>query len=228
MEKKLNFKKVGKTIDKQIKKMFQILMLGDCEVGKTSIIKRILNDEFSELYNKTNSFEFSWNNFEIDNEIYTLQIWDITGKENFNLISENFYKKCNCAFFVYSIDNKNSLINLKERLKVFRNYSSPNTLLFLVGNKSDNNEKRETSYGDGINFKMENNLNYFFEISAKNGEGISEIIEIVLNTLINNLDENNENQSDENIKLIQSHNSTKDNINSESSRKKYCFQLCGC
>ena len=228
MEKKFNFKKVVKTIDKQIKKMFQILMLGDCEVGKTSIIKRILNDEFSELYNKTNSFEFSWNNFEIDNEIYTLQIWDITGKENFNLISENFYKKCNCAFFVYSIDNKNSLINLKERLKVFRNYSSPNTLLFLVGNKSDNNEKRETSYGDGINFKMENNLNYFFEISAKNGEGISEIIEIVLNTLINNLDENNENQSDENIKLIQSHNSTKDNINSESSRKKYCFQLCGC
>ena len=93
MEKKFNFKKVGKTIDKQIKKMFQILMLGDCEVGKTSIIKRILNDEFSESYNKTYSFEFSWNNFEIDNEIYTLQIWDITGKENFNLISENFYKK---------------------------------------------------------------------------------------------------------------------------------------
>ena len=44
-------------------------------------------------------------------------------------------------------------------------------------------------------------------VFVKNGEGISEIIEIVLNTLINNLDENNENQSDENIKLIQSHNS---------------------
>ena len=67
MDKKFNFKKIGKTIEQKVKAMFQILMLGDCEVGKTSIIKRILNDEFSESYNKTSSFEFYWNNCETEN-----------------------------------------------------------------------------------------------------------------------------------------------------------------
>ena len=99
MENKLNYKRIGKKLEKEVKSIFQILMLGDCEVGKTCLIKRILYNEFNEEYNKTISFEFNWNNFEIENEIYTLQIWDITGKKNFNLISENFYKKCKLTFY---------------------------------------------------------------------------------------------------------------------------------
>ena len=118
MEKTFNYKRIGKKTEKKVKSIFQLLILGDCEVGKTSLIKRILYNEFNEEYNKTISFEFNWNNFEIENEIYTLQIWDITGKKNFNLISENFYKKCKCAFFIYSIDDKKSFLSLNERLNI--------------------------------------------------------------------------------------------------------------
>ena len=145
-------------------------MLGDCEVGRTSLIKRILDNEFNKEYNKTISFEFNWNNFEIENEIYTLQIWDITGKENFNLISENFYKKCKCAFFIYSIDDKKSFLSLNERLNIFRNYSNENTLLFFFFFKNDKSDKREIEYFEGNKFKNENNLDYFFEISCKNND----------------------------------------------------------
>ncbi len=43
--------------------IFQLLILGDCEVGKTCFIKKILNNEYNEEYNKTISFEFNWNKY---------------------------------------------------------------------------------------------------------------------------------------------------------------------
>ena len=229
MENKLNYKRIGKKLEKEVKSIFQILMLGDCEVGKTSLIKRILYNEFNEEYNKTISFEFNWNNFEIENEIYTLQIWDITGKKNFNLISENFYKKCKCAFFIYSIDDKKSFLSLNERLNIFRNYSNENTLLFLIGNKNDKSDKREIEYFEGNKFKNENNLDYFFEISCKNNDGIEHIIEMIFISLISQLNTNDNNfdiQSNFSKQFKESVSSS--NFNKKINEKCACKNICDC
>jgi small GTP-binding protein len=228
MENKLNYKRIGKKLEKEVKSIFQILMLGDCEVGKTCLIKRILYNEFNEEYNKTISFEFNWNNFEIENEIYTLQIWDITGKKNFNLISENFYKKCKCAFFIYSIDDKKSFLSLNERLNVFRNFSNENTLLFLIGNKNDKSDKREIEYFEGNKFKNENNLDYFFEISCKNNDGIEHILEMLFISIISQLNFNDnffDDQSELSRKLKESVNFSNFNKKNE---KNFCHKICNC
>ena len=229
MEKTFNYKRIGKKTEKKVKSIFQLLILGDCEVGKTCFIKKILNNEYNEEYNKTISFEFNWNNFEIENEIYTLQIWDITGKENFNLISENFYKKCKCAFFIYSIDNKKSFLNIKERLNAFRNYSSQNTIIFLIGNKNDRSSKREIDYSEGNKFKNENNLDYFFEISCKNNDGIEHIIEMIFISLIsqlNTIDNNFDIQSNFSKQFKESVSSS--NFNKKINEKCACQNICDC
>ena len=229
MEKTFNYKRIGKKTEKKVKSIFQLLILGDCEVGKTCFIKKILNNEYNEEYNKTISFEFNWNNFEIENEIYTLQIWDITGKENFNLISENFYKKCKCAFFIYSIDNKKSFLNIKERLNAFRNYSSQNTIIFLIGNKNDKSSKREIDYSEGNKFKNENNLDYFFEISCKNNDGIEHVIEMIFISLISQLNTNDNNfdiQSNFSKQFKESVSSS--NFNKKINEKCACKNICDC
>ena len=56
-----------------------------------------------------------------------------------------------------------------------RHFSSPDIKIFLIGNKSDLEAKREVSYEKGLNFKEENKLDFFCETSAKSGYKIDEI-----------------------------------------------------
>ena len=62
----------------------------------------------------------------------------------------------------------------------------------LVGNKSDLTDGREVIYEDGVNKKNEFNLDGFYEVSAKNGDGIEllfkEISKILYNDIFNDED----------------------------------------
>ena len=62
----------------------------------------------------------------------------------------------------------------------------------LVGNKSDLKEGREVKYEDGINKKIDKNLDGFCEISAKNGEGFENLFKQISRILYNDIFNDNE------------------------------------
>jgi GTPase SAR1 family protein len=62
-------------------------------------------------------------------------------------------------------------------LRELRHFSSPDIKIFLIGNKSDLEEKREVSLEKGLKFKEENNIDFFLETSAKSGFNIDEIFQ---------------------------------------------------
>jgi len=47
--------------------------------------------------------------------------------------------------------------------------------MFLVGNKSDMEDKRRVSPEEALRFKTDNNLLYFGETSAKSGENVDRL-----------------------------------------------------
>jgi Ras-related protein Rab-1A len=182
MDKTLKIHKVDKKTGVKVKETFQTILIGNTEVGKTSIIRRCLYDDFSDVYQKSKSYNLFWTNYEINNELFCLQLWDVSGNEkNVTSVTGNFYKNCNCAFLVYAINDFESLTNLQNWLNDLRKFANNDILTILVGNKIDLKTERLISYENGKKFQEENKIDYFTEISAKTGEKIEDL---VYNTII--------------------------------------------
>lgn len=68
----------------------KVILLGECGVGKTSIINRFINDQFVSLYETTSSMNYSFKVVERNKQKYKLNLWDTIGQENLDLCQECF------------------------------------------------------------------------------------------------------------------------------------------
>uniref|UniRef100_A0A8C1J235 RAB38, member RAS oncogene family n=1 Tax=Cyprinus carpio TaxID=7962 RepID=A0A8C1J235_CYPCA len=59
--------------------LYKILVIGDLGVGKTSIIKRYVHQNFSPNYRATIGVDFALKVLNLDQETVRLQLWDIAG-----------------------------------------------------------------------------------------------------------------------------------------------------
>ena len=166
----------------------KVILLGESNVGKTSIAKRLKNNSFDEKQNPTLSLELYNLVLKINSYILRLQIWDTAGQEKFDSISSNYYTSTDAAIFIYSINNINSFNKILNWLNQLENkVNSKDRLMvkILIGNKSDLVDERVVSYEMGENFVKENKFTFFKEISCKekndknNNENIKSIFETI-------------------------------------------------
>ena len=154
---------------------FKIIVIGDPGVGKSCLTGRATKDVFNAEYSTTIGFEFLTFNVKIEDKSIKLQIWDTCGQEQYKSLINNFYRNSALAMLVYSIDNKQSFLDLNKWLKEIRIQSSPDIKLILIGNKADLENKREVTYEEGKKFMEENEIIFFEEASAKSGINAKEI-----------------------------------------------------
>lgn len=60
--------------------LYKVLVIGDLGVGKTSIIKRYVQQSFSPNYRATIGVDFALKVLNWDTETVRLQLWDIAGR----------------------------------------------------------------------------------------------------------------------------------------------------
>ncbi|CDS09443.1 hypothetical protein LRAMOSA10803 [Lichtheimia ramosa] len=102
-----------------------------------------------------------------------LQIWDTAGQESFRSITRSYYRGAAGALLVYDITRRDTFENLKTWLQDVREHANPNTVVTVVGNKSDLESKRQVSREEGEQFAKENDL-FFMEASAKSAENVED------------------------------------------------------
>jgi small GTP-binding protein len=159
---------------------FKIVIVGESGVGKTSILKRELNNEFSENIKQTSTFEHYYKNYSVNDSKICLHIWDTCGKDNYRTLVGNFLRASLCAFLVFSIDNIKSFEKLSDWILEIKENCSDNIILFLIGNKKDKLSERKVSFLQINNFIKEENITKYFEISALNNDGIEEVFKQTL------------------------------------------------
>lgn len=74
--------------------LYKILVIGDLGVGKTSIIKRYVHQNFSANYRATIGVDFALKVLSLEHETVRLQLWDIAGKSKtlFNFRNQKVFK----------------------------------------------------------------------------------------------------------------------------------------
>ena len=150
---------------------FFVMLIGESGVGKTWIF----DNYFSLDYAKSSSLGIESEEifFKInDISLVSLNIGVSPGDKKFNQI--NFCSNKDLIIFVYAIDDRKSFENLKDIIKEVKK-NRKDTYYILVGNKIDLESKRVVKREEGENFAKNENLNSFFECSAKNGKYIEDI-----------------------------------------------------
>lgn len=148
---------------------FKIILIGDPAVGKSSLTNKAIKKQYAEGYAPTVGFDFSNFNVKLGEKVIKLQVWDTCGQEIYRSLVCNFYRSASLAMMVYSIDNRQSYDNINFWLKDVKNQSSPDTKIFLIGNKNDLEDSRAINIKEAEGYAKENQFEMFFETSAKNG-----------------------------------------------------------
>jgi small GTP-binding protein len=149
---------------------YKIILVGDSGVGKTSILKKFINNEFNEDIKCTINIDFFSKSIKIDKNLYTnLKIYDTAGQEKYRALIKNYYQGTDGIILVFDLTNENSF----NKLKSWINEVSDNTekaQIILVGNKADLIE-RKIDEETAENFAKQRDMKYI-ETSAKEGTNI--------------------------------------------------------
>ena len=155
---------------------FKIIIVGNSGVGKSSLLKRAVQDKFKENYQTTIGFEFLLLYYDVNGTKMKLQIWDTCGQEMYRSLIQGFYRNTSLTVLVYAINERRSFEELDLWLKDIRNSTETEQPIILVGNKSDlEKELRQVKEEEGKEFVKMNKLEYFTESSAKSGYQVEEI-----------------------------------------------------
>lgn len=126
----------------RVELIFKILVLGEINTGKTSLIKRYVDRKFTRGYRVTLGADFNQKDF-LETELMRVrvQLWDIGGQERFGTFTRVYYKDAVAAIIVFDLERPKSLDTaLKWKQDVDEKVTLPNGKpipCILVGNKSD-------------------------------------------------------------------------------------------
>ena len=160
----------------------KILILGDSSVGKTSLLLRYVDGYLPVVYVATIGVEYKIKTINVNGHDINLQIWDTAGQERFRSITQSFMKGADGILYVYDITKKNTFDNLKTW--IFQTEQSTDEFKkIIVGNKIDLENLRQVSKEACKKFCEEKNIQGI-EVSAKNGNNVSEPFEILAKMII--------------------------------------------
>ena len=162
--------------DKEYEFIFKVLLLGNSNVGKSSLFLRFVDDIWNDTFVPTIGVDFKIKTLEIDQKKIKMQIWDTAGQERFKNIIASYYRGAHGILLIYDVTEKDSFKNLSNWLIEIEKNANKNVLKVLIGNKTDLEEKRVISYNQGKEFADMYGLKYI-ETSAKKNMNVREAFE---------------------------------------------------
>jgi small GTP-binding protein len=159
-----------------IKATFKFIVIGSSGVGKTAILKRLVDDVFSAESQTTIGVEFMATLIQVDGVTIKLQIWDTAGQERFRAIAKAYFRSAIGVLLVFDLADRKSFEELNHWLNDVHTLCDPNAVVTLLGNKSDLAKDRAVTVTEAESFAQLHQLVYL-ETSALGGNNIQEAFE---------------------------------------------------
>ena len=178
------------------KYILKLLTIGDQFVGKSSIINRYINDKFKEDIKPTLAIDYKTKMIQKGDNLIKITIYDTAGEEKYRHLIKNYYNGTHGILLIYDITNRDSFEDLNYWLEELeKNCNLNNLYIYLVGNKTDLNEKRVVSYEEAKNFADMKKIPYI-EISAKTGDNMDKLFNnFIKGTIINIIEQKKKDNS---------------------------------
>jgi small GTP-binding protein len=171
----------------------KIIVIGDINVGKTSILNRYIYNNITTQHIATIGVDYLIKriNKNYNNNTYELklQLWDTAGLERFRSITSLYYKGATHILIVFDLSNIESFNNsIKNWLDYIRKNINNDTKIIFVGNKLD----IINSNNDNIIDKWFSYNNYrYFKVSQSNIDSINNLFNYIVDDTLSNNDKKN-------------------------------------
>lgn len=152
----------------------KVILVGDSNVGKTTIINRYLN-KYNPYEKNTVGASFSTRKEIINNYQLILDIWDTAGQERFHAVNQIFYKEAYICLLIYDITSQDSFESLKNYWHKTVKENAIDGIIFVVcGNKIDLFEDEKVNQNEVKEYCKSIDAEHKL-ISAKANNGIDEL-----------------------------------------------------
>jgi small GTP-binding protein len=123
----------------------KIIVCGAGAVGKTSLVRRYVEDKFEFNYLLTVGMDPSNRLIELGDILVNLVIYDVAGQKRFQALRNVFFRKANGAILVFDLTRSETLDELEEWKQQIDERLGKIPLI-LVGNKSDLEDRIRIDY----------------------------------------------------------------------------------
>ena len=195
-----NEKKEKNEKNEKLRIEYRIITLGDSRVGKTSILKRYINDEFENETMSTIGLSVAFKEITLKNKSkITLKLIDTAGQERYKSVTKNYYKNADGVLLVFAHDDKDSFDHIKSWKSLFEENSDCEQVpIFLIGNKNDKPKfSEEDKFED---FAKEYNISKYISTSAKDNINIDKVFEEMAELVSSHNPKNSSRQSIKKLK----------------------------
>ncbi|MHA1637870.1 MAG: Rab family GTPase [Candidatus Thorarchaeota archaeon] len=157
--------------------IYKCLIVGPRNVGKSSIIRRYLEDAFQETYTATIGVGMNVASLEFPEGKVVLSLVDLGGQQSFAALRNRFYQGAHFVMVVYDVTDRETFDSIPKWVESLNQTvcTMGNSIVgALIANKVDKESERVISEAEGRQLAGVLSLDYF-ETSAKTGQNISEM-----------------------------------------------------
>ena len=123
--------------DAEIQGRFNIAVVGEPCVGKTNLIQRFMNNTFNKDSNPTYKAEFIGQKYIINNEIFTIDLWETPHLGRYQARNHREIKYAIGTMLLYDATNINSFDNIERWYSLIKEVGREDIIIILVGTKRD-------------------------------------------------------------------------------------------
>jgi small GTP-binding protein len=157
---------------------YKVCIVGDSEVGKTTLLHQYLLGRFISDAERTigSNFFVKYLKFPEIKNIITLQVWDLAGQDRFQWVRHAFYKGAKGIVYVFDLTRNNTFESIRKWKDEIESKVGilPNV---LVGNKVDLMNPQDNKLNEEKFTELKEDLSsyMFFKASAKERVNVDEI-----------------------------------------------------
>ncbi len=162
---------------------WKIVMVGEFAVGKTSLVRRFVSDEFSDSYLTTIGVKVTKKEVLIKNNITAdLLLWDIAGSDKFTKISPEYIKGASAGIIVSDLTRKNTIDTVSAHVELLKSIN-PHMIICGALNKSDLIENPHDYIKIHESSFSRSDVDFVLETSAKTGLNVESLFSKLSNAL---------------------------------------------
>jgi small GTP-binding protein len=148
----------------------KLVLLGQFGVGKTSLVRRFMTNEFLKDYRTTLGVQIKKKELKLPSgEIISLIIWDLEGFSSVLKTRSSYLLGTHGFIYVFDLTRPATYYNLEEDIKFIKS-EYPDVVLKIIGNKSDEKDPKNVK-----EYLKKNKIEIHGFTSAKTGDGVNEL-----------------------------------------------------
>ena len=155
----------------------KVILIGDTNVGKTSLINVSVGSYFNPNEQITISASCSSKKLMINDKKYNINLWDTAGQEEYRGIAQLFYKGADIVILVYDICSLSSFNSLENWYEICEDTIGNEHIYGIVGNKNDLYLQSETNVNDAQKFAESKNAKFKLVSAKDDPKGFVDFLE---------------------------------------------------